>query len=408
MSVLAPPPQDELELELLIREARARQRRRRLIGAAAVAIWAAAGLSLWAAIPGLGGRNGGSGGGPRATSARSVDNSGRVQISEVGTSGGVTWAIDNKGMWLTTDGGRAWRAAIPATIRRLGLVSQHISQVTFVDRRHGWLYSGNVASNSAPLARSALFRTSDGGRSWQRATPKGCCGDLSFVDDRLGFLAGPRGLYETRNGGASWTRIGSQGSGEPLFLDARRGVLLLDGGILRTADGGRRWTSILLSGQPPAAGNKTVVMGSLAAAGHRLVLISERDFAAKMYPGDWRTIPYFSDDGGASWTRRPTPKGWVPYIGSSDGNLLSAPTANGWVAAARHELAVTTDAGLTWRIVHVAGVPKRWVIGSIDFTSLRVGWAIFDGPKQSYLMRTTDGGSHWAPAGPKARRAKHA
>jgi hypothetical protein len=51
MSVLAPPPQDDLELDLLIREARARQRRRRLIGAAVVALVAATGLSLWAAIP---------------------------------------------------------------------------------------------------------------------------------------------------------------------------------------------------------------------------------------------------------------------------------------------------------------------------------------------------------------------
>lgn len=50
MNVVAPPPQDELEL--LIREARARQLRRRLMGAAAVAAVAAAGLSVWAALPG--------------------------------------------------------------------------------------------------------------------------------------------------------------------------------------------------------------------------------------------------------------------------------------------------------------------------------------------------------------------
>jgi uncharacterized protein DUF4232 len=50
MSVVAPPPQDELEL--LIREARARQRRRRLVGAAAVALAAALGISLYAVLGG--------------------------------------------------------------------------------------------------------------------------------------------------------------------------------------------------------------------------------------------------------------------------------------------------------------------------------------------------------------------
>lgn len=50
MSVVAPPPQNELEL--LIREAKARQRRRRLLGAAAVALAAGVGISLYAVLGG--------------------------------------------------------------------------------------------------------------------------------------------------------------------------------------------------------------------------------------------------------------------------------------------------------------------------------------------------------------------
>lgn len=53
MTVVAPPPQDELEL--LIREARARQRRRRLLAAAGVAVVAAGALAASSALGGGGG-----------------------------------------------------------------------------------------------------------------------------------------------------------------------------------------------------------------------------------------------------------------------------------------------------------------------------------------------------------------
>jgi hypothetical protein len=63
MSVVAPPPQDELEL--LIREARARQRRRRLLLAAGVGVAAAATLAAYSAVPGGGRSAKGAGGSGR-------------------------------------------------------------------------------------------------------------------------------------------------------------------------------------------------------------------------------------------------------------------------------------------------------------------------------------------------------
>jgi len=58
--VIAPPsPPSHDELEALIKEARARQLRRRLLGAAGVAVAAAMGLSVYAALGGGGPRNAG-------------------------------------------------------------------------------------------------------------------------------------------------------------------------------------------------------------------------------------------------------------------------------------------------------------------------------------------------------------
>jgi hypothetical protein len=380
-----------------------------LLFTAGVALVAAAGLSVWAAIPGRGGTDRGGNGRGAAAASRGIDNAGRVQIVEVGTSGGVTWAINGVGMWLTTNGGRSWRASAPRHVHEMGDLIERVQQVRFLDRRHGWLLAVDVAGGLRPAwRRHAEFDwTSDGGRTWHWTIPNGCCGPFSFVNRRLGFFSGSNRLYETRNGGASWRPVGGRFFGGPLtFVDARHGVSLLGRGFLRTADGGRHWTSPLLSGQPPSAGNPTVVGGPIELVGNRLVLTAERDFAKAMYPGDWRTVPYFSDDGGASWTSRPFPRWWVPYIGSNDGNRFSAAGADVWFAAARQELAVTTDAGRTWRSVRPVGIPARWIIGAIDFTSARVGWAIFDGPRQSVLVRTTDGGVHWKPAGPRSSRPK--
>jgi photosystem II stability/assembly factor-like uncharacterized protein len=409
--MLAPPrPPSRDELEALIREARARQRRRRIVRAAAGAAALGVALALQAAVAG-GGATGHAAAGNAAATASSAGETSRVQILRVGSSGGVTWALNGRGMWLTTNGGRTWRVSTPPAVRRLGDAADRIAQVTFLDRRHGWLLAVNV---NAPrwTKRAAFYRTSDGGRTWHRSTPKGCCGAFSFVTPRLGFFSGNSALYETRNGGATWKSVAGRNypgtksvpgrnyyPGIPTLVDARHGVQLVDGGLQRTADGGHHWKTVLLSGQPPAAGNGLFVNdGPTASFGHRLVLTAERPSSSD--PGDIQIVPYVSSDAGASWTARPFPRWWRSYVGNNDGVRFSAASPNVWIAAALQRLAVTADAGRTWRLVRVAGMPAHSEIGAIDFTSPGVGWAIFNGPRSSVLMRTTDAGGHWAPAGP--------
>jgi photosystem II stability/assembly factor-like uncharacterized protein len=397
MSVIAPPePPRPDELEALIREARARQRRRRLIFAAAVVVVSGASLSVWAAIPGLGSARSAQGGNAGAATSRGIDKSGRVPIVEVGTSGGVTWAINGLGMWLTTNGGRTWRASAPQHVREMGDVIARVEQVDFLDRRHAWLLAVDVSGGLHPAyARHAeLDWTSDGGRTWHWTMPRGCCGAVSFLDPSRGWFLGPHRVMETTDAGAKWTPVSREpfAYGVPTFADAEHGVAVVGKGELyRTSDGGRRWSRVRLPGHAGALPN-------VAVFGRRLVIPAE-----VIGPPRSRLVVYVSDDAGESWHSRPA-AGWVPLIGSDDPQLFSAASPTVWYATRWHELAVTRNAGRTWTPVKVAGLPRHWTIGPISFTSAKVGWAVFQRgyvPTRSVLMRTTDGGVHWMPAGPR-------
>jgi photosystem II stability/assembly factor-like uncharacterized protein len=396
MSVLVPPPQDELEL--LIREARARQRRRRILIAAALAAVAGAALSVGAAVPGGGAAThsrGGSSPGALTHNARSPLIGRRVPIVTVGSSGGVTWAFNGLKMWLTTNGGRTWRASAPKHVRDMGDLMERVGQVHFIDRRHGWVFAVDVRGGLHPAwARHAeLDRTSDGGHTWHWTIPRGCCGAVSFLDPRHGWFLGPHSVMETTDGGARWKPVAREpfAYGVPTFVDAEHGVAVVGkGDLYRTGDGGRRWSRVRLPGHASALPN-------IAAFGRRLVVPAE-----VIGPPRTQLVVYVSSDGGASWQARPA-AGWVPLIGDADAQEFSAATPTVWYATRWHELAVTRDAGRTWTPVKVADLPPRWTISTISFVSPLVGWGVFQRgsvPTASVLMRTTDGGVHWKPAGP--------
>jgi photosystem II stability/assembly factor-like uncharacterized protein len=269
--MLAPPrpaAQDELEdLEALIREARARQRRRWwLLGAFAIALAAAIGLSLWVALPG-GGKVLVRGHGPIRVVAGHVAGTASVVrrgIGDVGSAGGVTWAINGHGFWLTTNGGRTWRSAHLPDLARGGVAEAradpiaNIADVQFVDRRRGWV---SVAG------RSRIYRTTDGGRTWLVSVPPGCSavcegGAIDFLDARRGYAlvetqASDNKLFRTDDGGRTW-QIASQPSvyGRIVFVDRSHGFafggrpqMIIGpfegpplGFLYETADGGRTWS----------------------------------------------------------------------------------------------------------------------------------------------------------------------
>ena len=66
--------------------------------------------------------------------------SGRTRgIGDVGSAGGVTWAINGHGIWLTTNGGRTWRRSVPRHIAAAKIAVADPPDIQFVNKRVGWM-----------------------------------------------------------------------------------------------------------------------------------------------------------------------------------------------------------------------------------------------------------------------------
>jgi photosystem II stability/assembly factor-like uncharacterized protein len=417
-------------LDPLIAEARRRARRRRIALVALVLAGAVGGATARHLATGAPARS------PLAGEAEIAAVAGKTFIVEAGLTGGVGWAMNGLGLWITPDGGGTWITATPKHVRSAGDAVARIGDIQFVDRDHGWLSAADVFGGF-PLPRNApssrhmeIDRTTDGGRTWRASAPPRCleaCGGthLSFVDTQRGFVIAEQGLFATSDGGATWTRVARPHfSGRIAFLDMRHGVGVSDpsrwggpqsavpfgGGIpYRTTDGGRTWLRVPLA--PPAA-----------YAGWERTASPVRFFGPKgVLPVRYRDprthtqrlVVYTSADGGRSWRPQLVPakvrwsRAFFTWGVPADG-LLSAASPCVWIVNGSRVLHLTTDAGRSWRTVRPVDLPARATIGQVQFLSADDGWAVVWLPKgtggSGALVRTTDGGLTWTPLAPPVPR----
>lgn len=185
-------------------------------------------------------------------------------------SGGSAWAIDTTASAIASsgDGGRTWqRRRSPCPTSPPAFATTAIS---FPTASEGWLAcdGGGAAGSSG----KALFRSSNGGATWQTvfnlalSAPGGANdallgGDAAGIDfraDGTGWLWTGAGLFATHNGGATWRLLGFDNGAGGLYLNGMQlhsdtsGVVLVTDvttnpgrvTLQSTSDGGRTWTTI--------------------------------------------------------------------------------------------------------------------------------------------------------------------
>jgi hypothetical protein len=264
------------------------------------------------------------------------------------------------GVYRSVDGGRSWRHLGLAGTRQIGriLVDPHNPEVVLVAALgHGF----------GPNAERGVFRSSDGGRSWEKVLYRdedtGAIDLAADPDDARTVYAA---LWHVRR--PPWSTYAP-----------------LDGpgsGLYRSGDGGRTWRQVQAPGLPPARLGRIGVAVAGGQRGRRVYALIDAAGAAGLYR---------SDDAGESWSRvsadpRLTGRAW--YFGG----LAVDPTNPDTVYVSNVALYRSTDGGRTFE-------PIKGAPGGDDYHAL---WIDPAHPRHMILgcdqgaAVSLDGGETWS------------
>jgi len=313
----------------------------------------------------------------------------------------------------TGDGGNTWFDVTPPQAVPSGAATL-LAAGYFLDTDQAWAFFSQ--NDGMAPAQAIVWHTENGGMGWQTSQPLVLEGldsqfsvsDIQFIDSQNGWLLAHVGvgmnhdyvmLYRTQDGGASWQRLvdpyddGSiQACYKPgmLFTDAQQGWLpvncngVMPGAILyHTTDGGSTWETVNL---PAPADLPTLFENPEAACGVDDLTFFTPDFGRlAMTCTNYSTDPlsylyylYTTQDGGATWTSTVYPGGSLTFLNDQVG----------W--AQNQNIYQTKDGGATWtKIANVSWEAK------FDFVSEKLGWAVARSGEEIALVKSEDGGVYW-------------
>lgn len=272
--------------------------------------------------------------------------------------------------------------------------------IFFINAETGWLV--NTAGR--------IYKTTDSGQSWglQADDPQLTFRSVTFINESTGFAglvsSEPDVLFETRDGGATWTNIstrvnasfvkglcGMQAVSESVIVGV--GAFWGSPAFIRSDDGGATWTSTDMSQH---AGTLVDVhffddMTGLAIGGSAQLLESE-------------AIILLTEDGGSTWQNVHTTSR-ASAIGGEWGWKISFPERlTGYVSVEyldnpdAHEAKIlkTDDGGDSWSSFSVTGSTDNFGLQGIGFVDSVNGWVGGRGTSSV----TTDGGLTWSQLEP--------
>lgn len=203
---------------------------------------------------------------------------------------------------------------------------------------------------------------------------------VQVVSQQVWVVNDKRALWETSDGGRTWTTISQPGPSSSVgfggfhFLNGRTGFIVDRGRFLRTTDGGATWN----------------LMGEVSAYITSFTFVDEERGWAIGVTGagtaEARPAALSTQDGGKTWQNLT-----LPELEPDDAVLRSVffyDSKNGWIAGDGCILR-TRDGGEHWAVVY----QDRDIHEEVFFSTGQLGWATMKNSGDFVLSE--DAGSHW-------------
>jgi len=250
----------------------------------------------------------------------------------------------------------------------------NIYAISVIDPQHLWV---------------DLAFSSDGGGSWTRYIPP--VSDQfdphfvtsHFVTSRRGWLNGTRYIWQTNDGGSTWSPLFA-GHFHMIGFSGNSGYMAVgDDESARnyiTRNGGETWS---------ACGSwqlrQVAPLASVSFVSDRKGWITVARYDERRRPIDQGVAK--TEDGGCTWTTL----WWNPGPGERLGPIRFVDETFGWLGIDRGRLLVTRDGGEHWQTIQLPG-PEFYLEDTYLIDRQR-GW--ISGSPRPGLYYTIDSGRHW-------------
>ena len=295
-------------------------------------------------------------------------------------NGSIGTAVGNYGTILhTVDGGRHWLDQASGTFAYLTGISALDANTSVA-----------VGTDHYSLTPGVILRTSDGGSHWTaRLNVEHPLYGVAFGNAHLGLAVGdashlsgvyiPAGfILRTTDAGKNW--VGKEVGPSPLFgvsfSDSNSAIAVgQNGAIAQTTDGGLTWTT------------RSVVAGTL-----RSVSMAASGVGTAVGAYGTGGVILRTGDGGYSWDdySAQAPRRWLNSVCMTNGATAFS-VGNSFFPPAGGEIIESYDFGRTWTENSTAATTRhlRSISSPDDLISIVTG-------DSGTILRTTDGGAHWA------------
>jgi photosystem II stability/assembly factor-like uncharacterized protein len=277
----------------------------------------------------------------------------------------AAWAVPgNDIIWRTQDGGQTWKSSQPIALPAEG--NYRVLSLQFPDVLNGWVVF--LPQNSSAEARMLLFKTADGGETWERVTELENPGLASYLPDTktgMTFFDGQNGWI----GGWWWQTNPSRWA------------------ALRTTNKGTSWQVEALPAIPNLLAEPPITCDGWAIADLQPGSMAV-EVTCTQRKHTFHKLYYLSSTTGPEW------KLWdlsgaliaVDFLDDRQGWMMTT-GAPGHL----NEIYKTVNGGTTWIKINQAS----WKTAQFDFVGEQSGWAIVGNGKTSALINTVDGGKTW-------------